>query len=56
MKAARFEAYRGPLTVQTVSDPACPADGVVLKVETCGVCRFDWHGWSRSDPDRLASA
>ena len=51
MKAALFEAYRGPLTVKTVADPACPADGVILKVEACGVCRSDWHGWSGADPD-----
>ncbi len=51
MKAAVFEAYRGPLEVRSVADPACPADGVVLKVEACGVCRSDHHGWSGVDPD-----
>ncbi len=51
MKAAVFETFRGPLTVRTVPDPACPADGVVLKIEACGVCRSDWHGWSGADPD-----
>ena len=30
MKAALFEAYRGPLSVQTVSDFASPVDGVGL--------------------------
>lgn len=51
MKAAVFEAYRGPLEIRTVPDPDCPADGVVLKVEACGVCRSDHHGWSGVDPD-----
>ena len=51
MKAAVFEAYRGPLEIRTVPDPACPADGVILKVEACGVCRSDHHGWSGVDPD-----
>jgi alcohol dehydrogenase len=51
MKAALFETYRAPLTIQTVADPECPRDGVVLKVEACGVCRSDWHGWSGADPD-----
>jgi alcohol dehydrogenase len=51
MRAAVFEAYRGPLQVRSVPDPACPADGVVLKVEACGVCRSDHHGWSGVDPD-----
>jgi alcohol dehydrogenase len=51
MKAAVFESYRGPLEVRTVPDPACPPDGVVLKIEACGVCRSDHHGWSGIDPD-----
>ena len=51
MKAAVFESYRGPLEVRTVPDPACPPDGVVLKIEACGVCRSDHHGWSGVDPD-----
>jgi alcohol dehydrogenase len=51
MRAAVFEAYRGPLEVRSVPDPACPADGVLLKVEACGVCRSDHHGWSGADPD-----
>jgi alcohol dehydrogenase len=51
MRAAVFEAYRGPLDVKSVPDPACPADGVLLKVEACGVCRSDHHGWSGVDPD-----
>lgn len=51
MRAAVFEAYRGPLEIRSVPDPACPADGVLLKVEACGVCRSDHHGWSGVDPD-----
>ncbi|MBB3064950.1 zinc-dependent alcohol dehydrogenase family protein [Limibacillus halophilus] len=51
MKAALFEAFRGPLHVQTVPDPDCPLDGVVVSVEACGVCRSDWHGWTGADPD-----
>ncbi len=51
MRAAVFEAYWGPLEVRSVPDPACPADGVLLKVEACGVCRSDHHGWSGVDPD-----
>jgi alcohol dehydrogenase len=51
MRAAVFEAYRGPLEVRSVPDPACPADGVVLEVGACGVCRSDHHGWSGVDPD-----
>lgn len=51
MKAAVFDAFRGPLAIRAVPDPACPADGVVLKIEACGVCRSDYHGWSGADPD-----
>ncbi len=51
MKAAIFDAYQAPLAIRDVPDPACPADGVVLKVEACGVCRSDHHGWSGADPD-----
>ena len=51
MKAAVFETFRGPLRVMDVADPACPPDGVILKVEACGVCRSDHHGWTGSDPD-----
>ena len=51
MKAAVFDVYRGPLHVRDVTDPACPADGVIVRVEACGVCRSDWHGWSGADPD-----
>ena len=51
MKAAVFETYRGALEIRSVPDPKCPADGVILKVEACGVCRSDHHGWSGVDPD-----
>jgi alcohol dehydrogenase len=51
MKVAMFEAFRAPLMIRNVADPACPADGVVVKVEACGVCRSDWHAWRGSDPD-----
>ncbi len=51
MRAARIVAYRAPLEIGTVPDPACPPDGVVLKVLACGVCRSDWHSWTGTDPD-----
>ncbi|HEY9639514.1 MAG TPA: zinc-dependent alcohol dehydrogenase family protein [Coleofasciculaceae cyanobacterium] len=51
MKAAVYEAFAQPLTLQTVPDPAPPRGGVVLRVEGTGVCRSDWHGWMGHDPD-----
>ena len=49
MKAAVFEEFGGPLTVQNVDDPVCPPDGAVVDVKACGVCRSDWHAWKGSD-------
>jgi alcohol dehydrogenase len=46
MRAAILTAYRAPLSLTEVADPACPDDGVVLRVLACGVCRSDWHGWT----------
>lgn len=46
MRAAVLEEFRAPLALREVPDPACPEDGVVLRVLACGVCRSDWHGWT----------
>jgi alcohol dehydrogenase len=35
--------------VEQVLDPACPPDGVVLRVAATGVCRSDWHAWQGHD-------
>lgn len=51
MKAAIFRVFNGPLAVEDVADPACPADGVIVRVLACGVCRSDWHGWTGADSD-----
>ena len=50
MRAALLTAWRETLTVAQVPDPTCPADGVVLRVLACGVCRSDWHAWTGADP------
>ena len=49
MRAVLLERFGGPLEVREVPDPACPADGVVVRVEATGVCRSDWHGWQGHD-------
>ena len=51
MKAAVYEYFEGPVTIQTVADPSPSDTGVVLEVKACGICRSDWHGWMGNDPD-----
>ena len=50
MRAAVLTAYNADLSLQTVPDPECEADGVVLRVLACGICRSDWHGWVGEHP------
>ncbi|NDV52360.1 MULTISPECIES: zinc-binding dehydrogenase [unclassified Salipiger] len=50
MRAAVLREYNADLSIEEVEMPACPDDGVVLKVLACGVCRSDWHGWSGEHP------
>lgn len=50
MRAAVLRAYNEDLSIETVPDPVCEPDGVVLKVAACGVCRSDWHGWTGEHP------
>jgi D-arabinose 1-dehydrogenase-like Zn-dependent alcohol dehydrogenase len=50
MRAAVLRQYNSDLSLETVPDPACEADGVVLRVLACGICRSDWHGWTGEHP------
>ncbi|MDN5202028.1 zinc-dependent alcohol dehydrogenase family protein [Fulvivirgaceae bacterium BMA10] len=51
MRAAIYESFQGPITIQHVSDPVPSPNGVVLKVGATGLCRSDWHGWMGHDED-----
>lgn len=51
MRAVLYTEFREPPAVREVADPACPADGVVVRVQATGLCRSDWHGWRGHDPD-----
>lgn len=51
MKAAIYRAFRAPLTIEDLPDPAPTAAGVVIQVGANGLCRSDWHGWMGHDPD-----
>ncbi|APX13968.1 zinc-binding dehydrogenase [Tateyamaria omphalii] len=50
MKAAVVRTFNEDLSIETVPDPDCPDNGVVLKVAACGVCRSDYHGWTGEHP------
>lgn len=50
MRAAVVRAFSEDLSIETVADPACPDNGVVLEVAACGVCRSDYHGWTGEHP------
>lgn len=45
MRAAVLEEYEEPLDIRDVDSYAPSPDGVVARVDACGVCRSDWHGW-----------
>ncbi len=49
MRAAQYDAYRGPLRVLTLPDPDPGPDGAVVEVRASGVCRSDWHAWMGHD-------
>jgi alcohol dehydrogenase len=51
MKAAVFEQFAQPLTIQNVPDPIPGENGVVIQVKATGICRSDWHGWMGHDAD-----
>jgi alcohol dehydrogenase len=51
MKAVTYHEFGGPISIETVPDPALAPDGAVIQVEATGLCRSDWHGWRGHDPD-----
>ncbi len=51
MKAAIYEEFEKPLTIQNVPDPNPSELGVVIKVKATGLCLSDWHGWMGHDSD-----
>lgn len=53
MKAVVFEEYGVVPTLGVVEKPACPEDGVLVRVRATGVCRSDWHAWKGHDPVAL---
>lgn len=51
MRAAIYEEFGKPISIQNLPDPSPTDTGVVIKVEATGICRSDWHGWMGHDPD-----
>jgi alcohol dehydrogenase len=51
MKAAIYEEFQKPLSIQAVADAQPAKTGVVIEVKACGICRSDWHGWMGNDAD-----
>ena len=50
MRAAVVRNFNEDLSIESVADPTCPRNGVVLRVEACGICRSDFHGWVGEHP------
>ncbi len=50
MRAAVVREFGEDLSIETVENPICPENGVVLEVAACGVCRSDFHGWVGEHP------
>ena len=49
MRAVVVETFGQAPYVGQVADPAVPDDGVVVAVESTGLCRSDWHAWMGHD-------
>ena len=49
MRAVVFTKFGGVPELQEVPDPVLSAGGVIVRVETTGVCRSDAHGWLGHD-------
>lgn len=49
MRAALYDSLGSPWRIADVADPAPQPDGVVIRVESAGVCRSDWHAWHGHD-------
>jgi D-arabinose 1-dehydrogenase-like Zn-dependent alcohol dehydrogenase len=53
MRAVVYTEHQVLPTLREWPEPACPADGVVVRVGATGVCRSDWHAWMGHDPVAL---
>lgn len=49
MRAAIYREFAGDISIESVQEPACSPDGVVVAVRANGICRSDWHAWKGHD-------
>ncbi|RPF20082.1 zinc-binding dehydrogenase [Myceligenerans xiligouense] len=49
MRAVIFDAAGATPRVRDVPEPVAPDGGVVVRVESTGLCRSDWHAWAGHD-------
>jgi alcohol dehydrogenase len=49
MRAVVYDSIGSPWRLAEVPNPTPPPDGVVLAVESAGLCRSDWHAWHGHD-------
>jgi len=40
-----MDAVGKPMAVKEAPAPECPANGAIVHVQACGICRSDWHMW-----------
>jgi D-arabinose 1-dehydrogenase-like Zn-dependent alcohol dehydrogenase len=53
MRAVQYTRHHEVPRLVDLPEPACPDDGVVVRVGATGVCRSDWHAWVGHDPVAL---
>jgi alcohol dehydrogenase len=51
MRAVVIDEFGTPGTVREIPRPDAAPDGAVVRVESTGVCRSDWHAWQGHDSD-----
>ncbi|MCA8988905.1 MAG: alcohol dehydrogenase catalytic domain-containing protein, partial [Planctomycetaceae bacterium] len=49
MKALLYHEFQGIPSIEEISEPICPPEGAIIRVEATGLCRSDWHGWMGHD-------
>lgn len=49
MRAAVYEKFGGPISVQNVATPHPGNDDIIVEVGANGICRSDWHAWVGHD-------